>query len=60
MEKYIERNKLNFIATALNNAIETYVRIINGDISATMELKNAVQNSIRELCTAILKEVGQD
>lgn len=48
-----ERFQLKWLAEALLNQTEVYQKIINGDISATKELKKAVQNSINELCTAI-------
>lgn len=48
-----ERFQLKWFAEALLNQTEVYQRIINDDISATKELKKAVQNSINELCTAI-------
>lgn len=50
--------KLRSTAAALNSAVSTYENILNGDINDTPELKKAVQDSIKELCTAISDSIN--
>lgn len=52
--------KLRSTAAALNSAVSTYENILNGDINDTPELKKAVQDSIKELCTAISVAVKEN
>ncbi len=45
------------LAEMILHQAEVYQRIINKDIESTGELKKSVQNSINELCTAMVKNI---
>lgn len=47
-------------AEVLASETDLYCRIKNGDLKVSSELKKAVQNSIKELCTAILEFVEEN
>lgn len=53
------RHELEYIAESLNNEVLLYQHIFNGNICVTDELKKAVQTSIKELCTALIKRVEE-
>ncbi len=57
LSKMWDRRRIVALAEMILHQAEVYQRIINKDIESTGELKKSVQNSINELCTAMVKNI---